>query len=74
MSRSKRKTPVFKYVDCSNKQSKRRCNRKFRRIAKECIISDKELPFKTDEVMTEWSFDGDGRRYIKKVSQKFMRK
>lgn len=38
------------------------------------LKDSKDLPQKLDEVMTEWEFQGDGKRYIKDISKKFMRK
>ncbi|MBK5719886.1 hypothetical protein JGH11_03280 [Dysgonomonas sp. Marseille-P4677] len=74
MSRSTKRTPIFTYVGHSNKISKRFCNRKFRKTTKIRLLKSTNLPLRLDEVMTEWEFKGDGRRYIKNVSDKEMRK
>lgn len=74
MSRSIKRTPILTYIGRSNKISKRFCNRKFRKITRMGLKDSKDLPQKLDEVMTEWEFQGDGKRYIKDISKKFMRK
>lgn len=74
MSRSTKKTPIFTYTGNSNKISKQLCNRKFRTITKRNLKNGKDLPIKQDEVMTEWEFDGDGRRYISDAPKEDMRK
>lgn len=74
MSRSRKRIPIFKWISDSNKASKRLCNSKFRIITKRNLKKGIDLPQKQDEIMTEWEFHGDGRRYIKDAPQKYMRK
>lgn len=74
MSRSRKRIPIFSYVGESNKISKRFCNKKFRTIAKRNIAKGTNPPIKKDEVMSEWEFYGDGKRYLKNISQRYMRK
>lgn len=74
MSRSKKKTPIFTYAGDSNKISKQLCNRKFRTITKRNLKKGTDLPIKQDEVMTEWEFNGDGRRYLADAPKEYMRK
>lgn len=74
MSRSHKRIPIFKYIGNSNKISKRLCNRKFRKRSKVSLLKDQSPPQKLDEVMTEWEFLGDGRKYIQDVPEKFLRK
>lgn len=75
MTRSRKKTPIFNITSAeSNRTSKKFCNRLFRTIAKRNLKKGRDLPMKQDEVMTEWEFEGDGKRYIKDVPQGYMRK
>lgn len=74
MSNSRKKTPIFTYKGKSNKISKRFCNKKFRAITKRNLEIGINPPVKKDEVMTEWEFNGDGRRYIKNAPKEYLRK
>ncbi len=74
MSRSRKRIPIFTYIGHSNKISKRFCNRKFRKITKDRLLKSKDLPNKLNEVMTEWEFNGDGKRYIKNAPKEYLGK
>lgn len=74
MSRSRKKTPIFTYIGESNKISKRFCNRKFRTITRRNLKKGVNPPVKQDEVMTEWEFNGDGKRYLKNAPKEYLRK
>jgi len=71
MSRSKKKTKIRGITTAkSEKENKQNANRKFRRIVKQKIITEKtELP-KVREVSNVWSFDKDGKRYNSKMTEK----
>jgi 4-aminobutyrate aminotransferase-like enzyme len=70
MTGSRRHTPIFGITgDNSEKQDKRRANRKFRRINR-----TREEPIIIEEAMDVYSMAKDGKRYIKKPEKKWMRK
>lgn len=75
MSRSKRKTPIFGITTAtSEKLDKRRWNKTFRRIAKNHITKQKELPHKIAAVTDVWDGNKDGKRYLRNYNAKEMRK
>ncbi|OKY86423.1 MAG: hypothetical protein BHV69_02280 [Bacteroidales bacterium 52_46] len=77
MSRSRKKTPVTTYAGRSQKQSKRQCNRRFRRLEHQRIGTDYQLPNHVKEVMDVWCMQGDGKfRWTPDMEQydKMMRK
>lgn len=65
MSRSRRKTPIFGHAGESEKDDKRLCNRKIRRIAKEKLSLDPDgyLEPLPNEVYNVWSMAKDGKSY-----------
>jgi hypothetical protein len=65
MSRSKKKTPICGIAaNNSEKEDKRRVNRKFRHKERIAINKDKDPPEDLDEIETEWEFNKDGRQYF----------
>jgi hypothetical protein len=75
MSRSLKKTKIQGITTAtSEKKNKQEANRKFRRIIKQKVKSEKtELP-ELREVSNVWSFEKDGKRYNPEMSAKDMRK
>lgn len=64
MSRSKRKTKIFRISSAeSEKQDKRLWNRKFRKVCKKLIRQEKELPNNIKAVTDAWSDSKDGKRF-----------
>lgn len=75
MGKSYKKHPCIKWTGNSNKQDKRRANRKFRRLSKYLIKKGKEPKHLLKEVSNPWSFAGDGlARWINNLNVKFLRK
>tara|TARA_Y100000034_G_scaffold137014_1_gene218435 strand:- start:4788 stop:5030 length:243 start_codon:yes stop_codon:yes gene_type:complete len=80
MSRSRKKTKVFGITTAdSEKQAKRRANRRFRRICKlylqDIMDDDEDSAFpELEEVSNVWSMDKDGKRYWSDATDKDMRK
>lgn len=76
MSRSKKKTPKIGTTNAdTEKESKRKANRKFRRTSKIGLKKSKDvLPKKIREVSDVWAFDKDGKRYLKSPTKKHLRK
>lgn len=64
MSRSKKKNPVVWYACHSNKQGKRQCNKRFRRIVHQRLYTDYHLPTHVREVMDEWTMPADGKHRL----------
>lgn len=64
MSRSFKKNP-FIAVACysSNKKDKTTANRKFRKISKQRLKNDRELPYSIREVSDTYNFSSDGLAY-----------
>ena len=73
MSRSKKKIPILGNCGGSDKQDKRKANRIYRRVIKELIAKDKELP-QIREISNVWSFNKDGKRYITNCKKEWLRK
>ena len=78
MSRSRRQTPILGNTTArSEKLDKRLANRVLRRQSRIAIEeSDPEdlmMPTQ-DETSSTWSFDKDGKHYIKNPDPKWMRK
>lgn len=61
MSRSRKKTPITTFVGRSQKQSKRQCNKRFRRLVHQRIGTDYHIPHHVKEVMDVWVMQGDGK-------------
>ena len=67
MSKSKKRTPISRYVCCkSQKRGKQMCNRKFRRREHQVINAEdyERLLVFTIEVMNPWNLGGDGKGYF----------
>lgn len=75
MSRSTKKTPKKGITSSeTEKENKRQANRKFRRVTKiQVKKGDKELPL-TRELSNVWSFDKDGKQFLKQPTKKDLRK
>ena len=77
MSRSTKKTPVTTYAGHSQKQSKRQCNKRFRRLVHQRIGTDYNIPHHVKEIMDVWCMQGDGKfRWTREMNpyEKIMRK
>lgn len=75
MARSIRKTPIFGFTTAvSEKADKRRWNKTFRRISKNKILNEQDLPAKVSAVTNVWAGNKDGKHYWKSHSVKDMRK
>lgn len=75
MARSIRKIPIFGFTTAdSEKSDKKRWNRAFRRISKNKILTNQDLPVKVNAVTDIWDGNKDGKRYLKSHSAKDMRK
>lgn len=75
MSRSKRKTPKTGITTAeSEKQDKRKANRKFRRKTKLQVKKGGINISELREVSNVWSFDKDGKMFLKKPTKKDLRK
>jgi hypothetical protein len=77
MSRSVRKTKIFGNcsANTSEKQDKRKCNRKVRRINKVLVThEDDEHLIGKHEAIDTWSMRKDGRHYWKDAEPGDMRK
>lgn len=61
MSRSRKKTPVTTCAGHSQKQSKRQCNKRFRRIVHQRMATDYYVPHHVKEVTDVWCMQGDGK-------------
>lgn len=75
MSRSRKKTPIRGITSASSeKDDKRMANRLFRRTTK-VQIKKGESPFvDKNEVSNVWSFDKDGKIFLRKPTKKDFRK
>lgn len=75
MSRSIRRTPIFGFTTAkSEKQDKRKWNRRFRKVCKKLIQLETEAPVKLAGVTNIWDGAKDGRHYWKGATKKDMRK
>lgn len=75
MSRSKRQTPKTGITTAeTEKKNKRNANRKLRRTVKIQVKQDKDKLSTLREVSDVWSFDKDGKQYLKNPSGKELRK
>lgn len=64
MSRSYRKTPITGITTArSEKEDKRFCNRKWRRMVKEALYYNREVMPSQREAMDVWSMGKDGKRW-----------
>lgn len=75
MSRSKKKTPKIGITSAySEKDDKRNANRKFRRITKVQVKKGDNQFVDIKENSNVWSFDKDGKRYLRNPTKKDLRK
>jgi len=75
MSRSTRKTPKSGITTAeTEKENKRRANRKFRRVTKLQVKKGRDEPSLPRELSNVWSFDKDGKQFLKKPTKKDLRK
>jgi hypothetical protein len=75
MSRSRKKAPIRGITTATTeKNNKREANRKFRRkIKMQLKRGDTHFPL-LREVSNIWSFDKDGKYFLKKATKKDLRK
>lgn len=75
MSRSIKKTKIHGITTAkSEKEDKQDANRKFRRVIKQKVKSEKTALPELREISNVWSFDKDGKRYNPEMTDKDMRK
>jgi hypothetical protein len=75
MSRSKKKTPKTGITSAeTEKENKRKANRKFRRVTKVLVKKSDDLLPITKETSNVWSFDKDGKQFLKSPTKKDLRK
>lgn len=75
MSRSLKKTPITGITTATTeKDNKRKANRKLRRVIK-VQVKTGDNPLSTiKEVSNVWSFNKDGKQFLKKPTKKDLRK
>ena len=75
MSRSVRKSKIFGYTKAeTEKQDKRRWNRRFRKVCKKLIRQERDVPVKIRSVVNVWDGAKDGKHYYHRATIKDMRK
>ncbi len=75
MSRSKRKTPITGITSAETvKGDKRNANRKFRRVTKVQVKKGDQPFLDLNEISNVWSFDKDGKKFLKNPTKKDLRK
>ncbi len=75
MSRSFKKTPKKGITSAeTEKQDKRKANRRFRRKTKIQVQKEEPVLYEIREVSNIWSFDKDGKKFIKNSTKKDLRK
>lgn len=74
MSRSFKKTKIFGNASNSDKQSKRKANRKLRKAISNVDLLETEVLPKIRDVSSTWGFAKDGKHYWAKATEKDMRK
>ena len=81
MSRSRRKNPIISIAGDSDKQDKRKANRKLRRVVRKTLntqeIEDIDNLPTIKDVSNIWDFNKDGKLYIDKDddwNEKILRK
>jgi hypothetical protein len=75
MSRSLKKTPKKGITTAkSEKENKRTANRKLRRVTKIQVKKGNSEPANKKEVSNVWSFDKDGKQFLKNPTKKDLRK
>lgn len=75
MSRSRKKTPIFGNTNAkSEKQDKRKANRRFRRVTQQTGDAE-NVPSPNKREATEvWKFGKDGKYYKREATKKDLRK
>ena len=75
MSRSKRKTPIVGITGTpTEKQEKRKANRKLRNKVKAQLQKGNEVLPELREVSNVWAFSKDGKLYLGNTDSKYLRK
>jgi len=75
MSRSLKKTPKNGITTAeTEKDNKRKANRKLRRVAKIQVKKGENEIASKREISNVWSFDKDGKQFLKKPIKKDLRK
>lgn len=75
MSRSRKKTPITGYTTAeTEKDDKRRANRKLRRITKVQVKKGDDQFTELREISNVWAFGKDGKRYLKNPTKRALRK
>ncbi len=75
MSRSRKKIPIVGISTAtSEKQDKRMANRRFRRKIKIDLKTGKESFTSYKVINNPWSYDKDGKQYLKNPEEKNLRK
>ena len=75
MSRSRKKTPKTGITSAeTEKSNKRNANRKFRRVTKNQLKNGDSQFVAIKEISNVWSFDKDGKQYLKNPTKKDLRK
>lgn len=75
MSRSLKKTPKTGITTAeTEKENKRKANRKLRRVTKIQVKKGDSGLTSLKEISNVWSFDKDGKQFLKKPTKKDLRK
>lgn len=75
MSRSRKKTPISGMTTCkSEKQDKRKANRKLRFAVRVAISNETEILPELREISNVWSFGKDGKQWLGDLYPKESRK
>jgi hypothetical protein len=75
MSRSLKKTPKKGITAAeTEKDNKRKANRKLRRLMKSQVKKGNSEPVNIKEISNVWSFDKDGKQFLKRPTEKDLRK
>jgi hypothetical protein len=75
MSRSRKKTPIIGITTAeTEKQNKLEANRKLRRLNRIKIHKGDFELYHLREISNVWSFDKDGKRYLKEPNRKDLMK
>lgn len=75
MSRSRKKIPITGITSAkTEKNNKRKANRKFRRVTKIQIRKGDSQLVTIKEVSNVWSFDKDGKQFLQNPKKKDFRK
>jgi len=75
MSRSIKKTPKIGFTTAkTEKQNKRKANRKLRRVTKDQVKKGDSRLANLKEISNVWLFDKDGKQFLKSPTKKDLRK